>query len=227
MDCARVFCTQPQNMLYAISDYLLRWICKDGVTRMCGCNCIIRHTVLYFSTYCPLLGIIVLLVKVIFKCRHVFILPPNIQEGRLVRSPLPFLLKYLASLIQPAMPKDVNVSIYWGFHTIRWDCCMQDAVESTAEAPTEGQWHSLTFPWDGLPCAHQPVWWPDCCPRENLLVVLVIACYLSPTILTELQSHFIFPENVKWRGLLSATSPCFIAEMRDEQLYSPLLLPRG
>lgn len=124
---------------------------------MCGCNCIIRHILLYFSTYCPLLGIIILLVKVILKCRYMFILPPTVQKGRLVRSPLPFPLGQRYGLPEPSLDhhgaKNVSVPTCSGFHPIRWDCCTQGAVEGTAEALTGGEWHSLTFPWGGLPYA--------------------------------------------------------------------------
>lgn len=53
------------------------------------------------------------------------------------------------------------------------------------------------------------------CSRENLMVS-VIACWLLHTALTELQNHFIFPEDAKWKGGLSATNPCFIGEIKDE-----------
>lgn len=55
------------------------------------------------------------------------------------------------------------------------------------------------------------------CPRENLLMVLGIACWLPYTTPTELQNHFVFPEEDKWKGVLSATIPCFIAEIGDER----------
>jgi len=135
---------------------------------MCGCKCIIRHILLYFSTYCPLLGIIILLVKVIFKCSYVFILPPTIQKGRLVRSPLPFPLTQRYGLPDPSLDhpdaKNVSISICWALDPIRWDCCTQDAVGGITGAPPGGEWHSLTFAWDGLPCAHQHLLCQDWLP---------------------------------------------------------------
>lgn len=76
---------------------------------------------------------------------------------------------------------------------------------------------------------HVPIGTSDvhiACPMENLLMVLVIACCLPHTTHTELQNNFIFPD-VKWKGVLSATVPCFIAEMGGEHLHSPFLLPTG
>lgn len=73
--------------------------CKEGVTGMCRCNCIIRCIVLYFSIYCPLLGIMILLLKVVFKYKYVFILHSERQADKAflvflsqtkVRPPCPF-----------------------------------------------------------------------------------------------------------------------------------------
>lgn len=164
MDCERLFAPSTKTCCIQAPLVSLDENCKEGVTGMCGCNCIIKHILLYFSTYCPLLGIIILLVKVIFKCRSVFILLPTIQKSRLVRSPLPFPLRQRYGLPDPPLDhrdaKNVSVSICRGFHPIRWGCCTQDAVE----ALRGGEWRSLTFPCNGLPCAHRHVWCPHSLP---------------------------------------------------------------
>lgn len=103
MDCARVFAPSTKTCCIQVPLASSDENCKEGVMGMCGCNCIIRHILLYFSTYCPLLGIIILLVKVIFKCRYVFILPPTIPKGRLVRPPLPFPLRWRYGLPDPSL----------------------------------------------------------------------------------------------------------------------------
>lgn len=75
---------EPKDAAFKLSLVISDENCKEWVTGMCGCNCIIRHMLLYFSTYCPLLGIIILLVKVKLYV-HL-----SIQKCRLVRSLLSF-----------------------------------------------------------------------------------------------------------------------------------------
>lgn len=83
--------------------------------------------------------------------------------------------------------------------------------------PQEG--NGIVWPFHGMGC-YVPISMSDVqigCLRENLLMVLVIVCWLPHTTLTELQNRFVCPEDVKWRGVHSAIISCFIAEMRDEQ----------
>lgn len=175
---------------------------------MCGCNCIIRYVLLYFSTHCPLLGIIISMLKVVFKCKYVFVLHLKRQADKASSASL---TKVWPPCRTPRSPKWQECKHFPLLGISHHQRRLLQAGCSCKLCRTSCRQGKALF--DPSVRGAAMFDFPIGCSRENLLMassgVLLAA-------LTELQNHLIFPGNIKQKEGLSVINLYFIVEMRDE-----------